>query len=136
ASETVRFENVVEPPLLSINRGFSAPVILNVSRRDGELEQLARSDSDSFARFEAMQELMMQALTAGARGEAPDTEPVVRAVAAILQSDALDAAFKAEMISIPSESLVADRLTLVDPDAVHAAREALRASIGSEVGRE
>src|SRR5262249_28275889 len=40
-------------------------------------------------------------------------------------------AFKAEAILLPSESLIADRLDMVDPDAIHASREALRRAIGS-----
>src|SRR5690349_10563340 len=39
AKQSVTFENVVEPPLLSINRGFSAPVIVNAERKAGELEK-------------------------------------------------------------------------------------------------
>jgi aminopeptidase N len=77
---------------------------------------------------------MMAALTAGARGQAVDAEPVVRAVAATLKSNALDPAFKAEAILPPSESLIADRMDVVDPDAVHASREALRQAIGSDLG--
>ena len=61
---------------------------------------------------------------------------MVRAVQATLQSDALDAAFKAEAISIPGESLIADRLTPVDPDAIHTSRETLRAAIGSQLRSE
>ena len=41
----VTFEGVDEPPLLSINRGFSAPVIVEAERRPGELERLARDRS-------------------------------------------------------------------------------------------
>jgi len=134
--QSVTFDNVVETPLLSINRGFSAPVILTAARRPGELERLAQSDTDPFARYEAMQELMMAALTAGARGQAVDAEPVVRAVAATLKSNALDPAFKAEAILPPSESLIADRMDVVDPDAVHASREKLRAAIGNALSGE
>ena len=129
--QSVRFDTVGEPPLLSINRGFSAPIIMRVARRAGELERLAQTDTDPFARYEAMQELMMGALVAGAGGEPVDSEPVVRAIRATLTSNALDPAFKAEAIVPPSESLVADRLELVDPDAVHRSREDLRAAVGS-----
>jgi len=129
--QTVTFENVSETPLLSINRNFSAPVIVTAERRPNELERLAQADTDPFARYEAMQELMMSALTSGARGEAVDQEPVVRAIAATLRSNALDPAFKGEAILLPSESLIADRMDVVDPDAVHFAREKLRAAIGS-----
>ena len=130
-AQSFTFDNVSETPLLSINRGFSAPIIVEAERRPDELERLAQSDTDPFARYEAMQELMMRALTAGARGEEFDAEPVVRAVSATLQSNALDPAFKAEAILLPSEGLIADRLKVVDPDAIHEARDALRKEIGS-----
>ncbi|HEU4695640.1 MAG TPA: aminopeptidase N [Sphingomicrobium sp.] len=130
-SETVTFENVSEKPLLSINRGFSAPIVLDAERGAGELERLAGSDTDPFARYEAMQEMMMRALIAGARGEPVDSEGVIRAVAATLQSNSLDPAFKAEAILLPSETLIAERMDVVDPDAIHASREQLRQAIGS-----
>jgi aminopeptidase N len=129
--QSITFENVPEPPLLSINRNFSAPVMVTADRRPHELERLAQADTDPFARYEAMQELMMSALVAGARGEALDPEPVIRAIGATLRSNALDPAFKAEAILLPSESLIADRMDVVDPDAIHASREKLRAAIGS-----
>ena len=129
--QSFTFENVTEPPLLSINRGFSAPIVLDADRAPGELERLAQADTDPFARYEAMQELMMRALLAGARGQDLDPEPVTRAIAATLKSNSLDAAFKAEAILLPSESLIADRMEVVDPDAIHAVRERMRATIGS-----
>jgi aminopeptidase N len=135
-TQSITFENVTETPLLSINRNFSAPVIVTAERRADELERLAQADTDPFARYEAMQELMMTALTAGARRESADSAPVIRAIAATLKSNALDPAFKAEAILLPSESLIADRMDMVDPDAIHASREKLRAAIGSALSGE
>jgi aminopeptidase N len=135
-SQSVVFENVTEPPLLSINRDFSAPVVLTAERRPDELERLAQSDTDPFARYESMQELMFAALTAGARGEAVDAEPVIRAIGATLQSNSLDVAFKAEAIMLPSETLIAERMEVVDPDAIHGARETLRRAIGTALKNE
>ncbi len=129
--QSVTFDNVTETPLLSINRNFSAPVVINAERRPDELERLAQSDSDPFSRYEAMQELIMTALIAGARGEEADAEPVIRAVAATLRSNALDPAFKAEAILLPSEMLIAERMDMVDPDAIHESRENLRQAIGA-----
>ena len=129
--QSIIFENVTETPLLSINRNFSAPVVLSAERREGELERLAQADSDPFARYEAVQELMMAALIAGARGEAVDPQPVIRAIAATLKSNALDPAFKGEAILLPSEMLTAERMDVVDPDAIHRSRENLRKAIGT-----
>jgi aminopeptidase N len=136
AQQSVRFQGVVETPLLSINRGFSAPVIVEAERAQGELERLAQTDTDPFARYEAIQELMTGALLAGARGEALDAQPVIEAVRNTLASNALDAAFKAEAILLPSESLIAERMDQVDPDAIHQARDALRSAIGSALTAE
>jgi aminopeptidase N len=135
-SKSVTFENVTEAPLLSINRNFSAPIILEAARSTDQLERLAQADTDPFAHYEAMQELMMRALLAGARGQHVEAEPVIRAIGATLKSNSLDAAFKAEAILLPSESLIADRLDVVDPDAIHEARERLRGAIGSALHGE
>jgi len=47
-----------------------------------------------------------------------------------LGSNALDPAFKAEAILLPPEAMVAERMDQVDPDAIHRARDALRAAVG------
>ncbi len=127
---SIEFDGVTEPALLSINRSFSAPVILDVERAPGELEKLAASDTDPFARYEAIQELMLRWLTATALGQAVDPAPVIRAVGDTLKSNALDRAFKAEAILLPAESIIGDRMETVDPDAIHRARELLRSAIG------
>ena len=129
-SREVRFEGIDEAPLLSINRGFSAPVVVHGARRDGELERLAQSDTDPFARYEAMQELAFGALLAGTRGEQADFEPLIRAVRNTLRSNELDPAFKAEAILLPQEAVIAERLEVIDPDAIHSAREQLRKAMG------
>ena len=131
AEQSVMFAGVTEAAMLSINRDFSAPVVIDVARAAGELEALAEHDPNPFARYEALQELMLRTLIAGARGEATDPAPLIEAMRRTLASNALDAAYKGEALLLPSESLIGDRMELVDPDAIHAAREALRAAIGS-----
>ena len=73
----------------------------------------------------------MRALVAGARGERRTPSPVIRAIEATLQSNSLDPGFKAEAILLPSESVVADRMAVIDPDAIHQSREKLRRAIGT-----
>ena len=136
SEQSIRFDGVAEPPLLSINRSFSAPVIVEAQRAPGELEKLAASDTDPFARYEALQEMMLQALVAGATGEEVEQEAVVRAVGDTLRSNSLDPAFKGEAILLPSESLVGDRMDRVDPDAIHDSREQLRTTLGARLREE
>jgi aminopeptidase N len=74
---------------------------------------------------------MLRALVAGARGEAVDAGPVIAAMGATLASNALDPAIKAELLILPSESGIGDRVERVDPVAIHAARDHLRGAIGA-----
>ncbi len=131
AQDSVRFHGAPADALLSINRGFSAPVILKVDRRDGELEALAVRDDDPFARYEAIQELAYRVLVDGT-----DAQPVIDALGATLRSNALDPAFKAEALTLPSEALVADRFDVVDPDLIHDRREALRRAVGTALAHD
>src|SRR5439155_238510 len=43
---------------------------------------------------------------------------------------------KAEAILLPSDTLIAERMDVVDPDAIHASREALRTRIGSTLASD
>jgi len=133
---SLRFEEVAEAPLLSINRDFSAPVLLDVDRRPGELERLAEIDPNPFARYEALQELMFRALLDGAEGREGDPAPVIAAMRGTLRSNSLDPAFKGEALSLPSEGLIGDRMALVDPDAIHASRNSLRQAVGSALAED
>ncbi|WP_156677885.1 aminopeptidase N [Sphingomonas profundi] len=136
ASKEVLFEGVGERPVLSINRGFSAPVVVETDRSAADLAFLSANDDDPFARYEAMQQLMVDTLVvAVATGEA-DHAPVIAAVERTLTDPALDPAFVAEAVLLPSEAFVGDQMLVVDPPAIHAAREALRAALGSALEEE
>jgi aminopeptidase N len=130
ANEAIVFDGVAERPVLSINRGFSAPVTIESDRSVADLAFLARHDDDPFARYEAMQQLMLDTLVAGAVESVADHRAVIDAVADTLDDPALDPAFVAEAVLLPSEAFVGDQLSVVDPDAIHRAREALRGDLG------
>lgn len=130
ASASITFEAVTERPVISLNRGFSAPVIIESDRTAADLAFLARTDDDPFARYEAMQQLMLDTLVAATIEGNADTAAVIDAVADTLDDPALDPAFIAEAVLLPSESFVGDQLSVVDPDAIFAAREGLRRELG------
>src|SRR3954468_23544520 len=115
--------------VLSINRGFSAPVTLETNRAAADLAFLSAHDDDPFARYEATQQLMLDTLIAAIAGRA-DHAAVVEAVRKTLASETLDPALVAEAVLLPTESFVGDHMERVDPEAIHAAREALRAELG------
>ncbi len=127
----ITFENVSERPLLSINRGFSAPVIIESDRSAADLAALSGCDDDPFARYEAMQQLMLDTLVAAVRTGSADHRPVIDAVRNTLDDPALDRAFVAEALLLPSEAFVGDQLDQVDPDVIAQARDALRNDLGN-----
>ncbi len=129
-AQTIAFDGIGEPPLLSINRGFSAPVIIEANRSAADLAMLSAHDDDPFARYEAMQQLMLDTLLEAVSNGQADHRPVINAVAETLGNTALDPAFVAEAVLLPSESFIGDQLGVVDPEAIHAAREALRRDVG------
>ena len=128
--QQLAFEGVREPPLLSINRGFSAPVIVETNRSPADLARLSAHDDDPFARYEAMQQLMLDTLVNSVRHGRGEHQAVVAAVGETLANPALDPAFIAEAVLLPSEAFIGDQLALVDPEAVFRAREALRRELG------
>jgi len=133
ARAEVAFAVSDERPVLSINRGFSAPVIVNTNRSAADLAFLSAHDDDPFARYEAMQQLMLDTLVASVAEGRGNHAPVIDAVRRTLDDPALDAAFVAEAVLLPSESFVGDQMQVVDPDAIFRAREALRRNLGREL---
>ena len=129
-AETITFEAITERPVLSINRGFSAPVVIESDRTAEDLAFLSAHDDDPFARYEAMQQLMLDTLVAGTINGTMNSEAVIDAVARTLEAEGLEPAFLAEAVLLPSENFIGDQLAMVDPDAIHAARESLREQLG------
>jgi aminopeptidase N len=126
AETQIHFEGIGERPVLSINRGFSAPVIVETDRSGADLAFLSARDDDPVARYEAMQQLMLGTLIDAVSGREADREAVVEAVRETLGNQALDPAFVAEAVLLPSEAYIGDHMLIVDPDAIRAAREGLR----------
>jgi len=124
------FTNLTEPPVLSIGRNFSAPVNIRTSADLATRAFLMGRDTDAFNRWEAGQQLATELLLAMIRniqfGRAATTDPVyLDAIGNVLKRAQEDHAFTALMLMPPSESELALKLSPIDPEAIHGAREAL-----------
>jgi aminopeptidase N len=136
--ETITFDNVGAEPVPSILRGFSAPVILDFDYSDAQLIALLAHDSDPFNRWEAGQRLGVARALAFIRDTVAPSElrldaPYVDALRSILRHPVLDAAFKELVLTLPSETYLAEQLETVDPQRVHAVREAMREQLAREL---
>jgi aminopeptidase N len=136
---TIEFAGIAEKPVLSINRGFSAPIKLTTDLTADSLAFLAAHDSDPFNRWQALQAIATQllidnvgALRAGKPPSAGDN--LIAALAAILDDTRIEPAFVALALVPPGEDDIAREIGRdIDPDAVFQARRALRAGIGNRL---
>ena len=129
-SQTVVFDDVDAEPVPSILRGFSAPVVLEFDYSDAQLLTLLAHDSDAFNRWEAGQRLALRCALAAVQSPAAVHQPLdaayLDAMRAILRAPGLDSAFKELVLTLPGETYIAEQLDLVDPQRIHAVREAMR----------
>ncbi len=132
AETTLVFTGIDEAPVPSLLRGFSAPVKLRLAATPAQLMHRLAHDSDPFNRWEAGQQLALErALTLVREAAQPvPTEPLaadhLTALRAVLRDPALDAAFKQLVLTLPGESYIGEQLEPVDPQRIHAVREAMR----------
>jgi aminopeptidase N len=134
--QSVKLATKADAPVLSINRHFSAPVVIESDRSAEALMTLAAHDDDPFSRYEAMQQLMVKTLLADMRGEAPMLDPVITAVRRTLGLADHDHAFAAEAVLLPSEAFLGDQMEQVDPVAIRRSRDRLRAVLGKQLRTE
>ena len=119
--ETFVFEDIPAKPVPSLLRRFSAPVIVRYPYREADLLHLLARDDDPFNRWEAGQRLATEIILRK-RGE--PSRAFVDAVRTLLAEK--DPAFVAEALALPFEAYLAEQVEVVDPDAIHDARNTLR----------
>ncbi len=139
-SQRFVFTGIGERPIPSLNRGFSAPIKLSLPIERDDLRFLAAHDCDPFNRWQAVQTLAMALLTANVtalRAGAPtrEDEGLMTALDAIVEDKKLEPAFVALALTPPSEADIAREIGRdVDPDAIFAAWQKLRAATGERHG--
>ncbi|NNF96629.1 MAG: DUF3458 domain-containing protein, partial [Halobacteria archaeon] len=141
AEQTFTFHAVPEKPFVSIGRGFSAPVKFKRNLSDTELAFLLAHDSDEFNRWDAGQQLAINNLLTlidayQHKRELHLAEEVIEAYRKALTHPQLDKALLARIMTLPSESYIADQMAVVDVEAIHAAREFMRRSLAQSLRKE
>ncbi len=128
--QTFKFNNLPERPIISLNRKFSAPVIVEKDYSDQEYAVLMGRESDEFARYDAAQNLYKNTLTrmttAIAAGEefAPSAE-FFGAFEALLSDEALEKAYLAYALALPTEAELDEENQIYLFAPVHEARKKL-----------
>ena len=138
AETTFVFTGIPERPVPSLLRGFSAPVKARFDYSSADLERLMRLDTDGFARWDAGQTLalrVLQSRMAGQGGADPDSG-LQSAFRALLLDTSADPATVAQMLVLPAETYLGELAEIIDPLAIHAARQSERRALAHSLKAE
>lgn len=139
--QTITFTNVVEEPVPSLLRGFSAPVKLSYDYTREELMFLMANDSDGFNRWEAGQVLAVRVLEdlvqAHQNGKEMHVDPLlVQAFDATLDgalTGDISPALATDALSLPPQAYVGELQDEIDLEALQTAHEFLRDTLASRL---
>lgn len=128
-AEAVLARGEGERPIVSAFRGFSAPVRVEQDLTAAERLVLLAHDTDPFNRWEAGRVLAKEQLTAMIVGGATPDGAYLDALGRVVTDEALDPAFRAFALGLPSEDDLAQSIFdaggTPDPTLIHARREDL-----------
>ncbi len=125
------FQNIGEEPVVSFLRDFSAPVRVESFQSREELSLLIRADSNLFNRWDAATRLASEVILEVAEKLQNNQPPTVEelfldSVSRALSEKIDDTALLALALQLPAETTLAQEMAVVDPDALHMARQLVK----------
>ncbi len=142
------FKGLEKEPILVLNRDFAAPINLdyrvrvnttdakaNEAKKNHFLSVLARFAPDPFVRWDSINTLMIDTVVSTMisekqlRRELPN-DVLDKVFESLINDTTISPAYKAVCMSMPSEMVIADTLPLIDPAAVHKARQYVMQHLG------
>lgn len=134
--ETFVFTGIEEKPTLSVNRNFSAPVLVDIDYSWEELVHLISNDSDPVARYSAVQIAHERVLKSLYKSFTSETDkPLIpreyfSALKTLLQDESVDDEFKALSLTLPSGGPLSLTIAPVDFTALSSCYEKLTEETG------
>ncbi|WP_299666120.1 aminopeptidase N [uncultured Ruegeria sp.] len=137
AEQSFTFTDLASKPVPSILRDFSAPVILEHEPTNAARAFLLAHDTDPFNRWQAGRSLAEDTLLRMVTDEATPDADYLDGLQAVLRDKALDPAYRALMLGLPTQSELAaalhDNGITPDPMAIWRAVETLRQATAQHV---
>ncbi len=132
------FEKLDKKPVISLLRGFSAPVILNREQSLEELAFLLSHDVDTFNRWDAGQKMSGQVIFSLMddikQGKELLLSPLlVEAYANVMRQAWDDLSYFSLLLSLPAENYLAGQMDVIDVDAIHQAREFVKKTLAEQL---
>ena len=138
ACQEITFDGLPEEPVLSVLRNFSAPVRVEMEVSAEDRALLARHDADGFARWDALQALLVEEIERLMAGK-PVRDIVSDVYGTLLDEalaveDAESAFLLATMLTLPDEPYLFEQIAPVDVDAICAALRKLCSHLAAQHG--
>jgi aminopeptidase N len=139
--ERIVFRNIAAEPVPSLNRGFSAPVIVKSRHQGQALSEKSRAflmahDSDGFTRWDAKQDFAGEMILGAAAELQKDQPPAnadafLEAMGAVITDASIDPQFKAALMALPGEDYLALKMAVEDPPTLYRARRQLQRAVAT-----
>jgi aminopeptidase N len=137
ATQSFTFDGLAAKPVPSLLRGFSAPVVLDRPTTTEERAFLLAHDTDPFNKWEAGRQLAKDVLSRMVTENASPGPAYLDALLRVARDGALDPAFRALALRLPSEDDMAQTLhdagVTPDPLAICEAREKLARAVAGHL---
>jgi len=133
------FSGLESEPVVSVLRGYSAPVKLEQEMAEADRALILAFDPDPVARWMAGRKLASGTLERAVRAadrNRPDPALLIDAWRQVLERADEDPALAAELLTLPSESELAQDYRPVPVEAIHAARKHLRGQLAAALEGE
>jgi aminopeptidase N len=139
--QTFIFTQLPEKPIVSILRGFSAPVKLTLDRSLEELAFLLSHDPDTFNRWEAGQQLASQIILGLVKdiqtGNQLQLNPIIIDSFKHLMAQSWDdLSYFSLLLILPGETYLAEQIPIVDVIAIHQAREFVKQTLAKQLNHQ
>ena len=137
--QSIKFTNIPEKPVVSLFREFSAPVHLNMSLTERDLEFQSLHDTDLFNRWQATQtyasRLMVELVKIVASGKkSKKGARFSKVIGENISDESLEEAYRAECMTLPGETDIAREIGKnVNPLHIHQARNMLINNISKDL---
>lgn len=131
AKKILEFGSVKSPPVVSLLRNFSAPVLIDYNQSDQELHTLVRHDDDLFVRFDALQTLLKRLVSARLADEVtePKIERMIQSFMHLLADEKTPVAEKAELLTLPNLPVFFEVMSPVEVDSLNVAVSEIKQAI-------
>lgn len=132
--QVFEFDHIADMPHLSLNRNFSAPVIVESKETKNDLLFLLQYDDDPFIIWDAQQRLVTHFVQEKIRKPNQSVaSEYFDALKRVLKREDLDEAFKAKFLCLPQISLILEQQTPMLIDETYAAYQSLELEIAQKL---